>query len=95
MRTFITVLSILGIPFIAWLPAKFWSMWSDPWCLKIFPPWLDHMIYVAAGPYLDKDIVTAAQQMEFVEIWISSVIILEIFAAVMLYLFGDKFNYES
>ncbi len=90
MRTFITVLTILGIPFIAWLPAKFWSMCGDPWCLKVFPSWLDRMIYGIASPYLDSDIATAAQQMEFVEIWISSVVILEIFAVVMLYLFRDK-----
>jgi len=92
MKAFFAVVFLFGIPVIAWLPARLWTICGDPWCLSVYPEWLDSKIYSLARPYLDEDISMAAEQMEFLEVWISSVIILQAFMLVILFLCRDKFS---
>lgn len=80
----------LTVPFLGWLPARFWTVCGDPWCLKVYPDWLDRRIYSLASPYLAEDISLAADQMEFLEVWIASVIILEIATFSVLFLCKEK-----
>lgn len=90
-RVFIIAGCIIAIPFIAWLPARFWSICGDPWCLKFIPPWLDKIFYSIASPYLNEDMIIAAEQMEFIEIWFSSVVILELVVLPLGYVLINKF----
>jgi hypothetical protein len=92
MKLFLMIGVPLAIPFIAWVPAEFWTMCGNPWCLKVYPDWLDRMISSLALPYLDTDIGTAAEQLEFIEVYIASVVIMEVVAAALLFKFKDKFN---
>jgi hypothetical protein len=92
MKTFNVLAVILAIPPIAWLPARFWIFCGEPWCLSVYPEWLDRYIYSKALPYLPEDMSLAAEQMEFIEVWIASVIIMEIVALVSIYKFKDKFK---
>lgn len=94
MKLFLKIVVPLSIPFIAWIPAKFWVYCGDPWCLKVYPDWLDRMIYNVALPYLDNDMVEAALEMEFIETYIASVIIMEIVALLLYLVFKDEFNEE-
>lgn len=94
MKLFLMLATPLSIPLIAWLPAKFWTLCGEPWCLKIYPEWLDRLIYSFALPYLDEDIGVAASQMEFIEVWIASVIIMELAGFLLFYKFRDVFNDE-
>ena len=60
---------------LSWLIAKWWSVSSgDPWCLHCFPGWIDKIIYQIARPLLSENIGTAAEQMDFIEVWISTFI---------------------
>jgi hypothetical protein len=60
---------------IAWVIAGWWSMLSsDPWCLYCFPKWLDKQIYSIASPFLSYDMGTAAEQMDFIEVFIATFI---------------------
>lgn len=95
MKLFLMIGGPLAIPFIAWLPAKFWTTCGDPWCLKIYPDWLDRMISSLALPYLDKDIGIAAEQIEFLEVYIVSVLIMEMTAFVLLFWYKDLFDTEE
>lgn len=81
----------VAIPFIAWLPARFWSITSEPWCLKVIPHWLDKIFYSIASPYLNQDMIIAAEQMEFIEIWFSSVVILEIIVLPVCFILVTRF----
>lgn len=81
----------LAIPFIAWLPARFWVACGYLWCLEVFPARIDSLIYTVASPYLDSDISVAAGQMEFMEIWLSSVVIMEIVILPVLCLLLKKY----
>lgn len=89
-------LKMLGIfcavPIIAWLPSRFWTECGDPWCLKVFPEWLDRKIYSIVHPYLAHEMTVAAAQMDFIEVWISSVVILELIAISIVFLSQDKFR---
>lgn len=95
MKLFLMIGGPLAVPFIAWLPAKFWTMCGDPWCLKVYPDWLDRMISSMALPYLDKDIGIAADQMEFLEVYIASVLIMETVAFALLFRFKNLFDAEE
>jgi hypothetical protein len=92
MKAFPVIGILSSVPFIAWLPARFWTHCGNPWCLSVYPDWLDRRIYSLAHPYLAEDMSLAADQMEFLEVWIASVIIMQIFAASALYLLKDKFS---
>lgn len=60
---------------ISWQIAEWWSMLSsDPWCLHCFPKWLDKQIYSIASPYLSNDMGSAAEQMDFIEVFIATFI---------------------
>lgn len=89
MRTYLVIGVLLSIPIIAWIPAQFWTLCGNPWCLNVYPDWLDRFIYSLALPYLSQDMIMAAAQMEFLEVWITTVIILEAFILLMLFLFKD------
>lgn len=90
-RLFMLIGFAVAIPFIAWLPARFWSICGEPWCLKFIPNWLDKIFYSMASPYLNEDMIIAAEQMEFIEIWFSSVVILEIVVLPLSYWLVAKF----
>lgn len=90
-RVFIVAGCFVAIPFIAWLPARFWSISGEPWCLKVIPHWLDKIFYSIASPYLNQDMIIAAEQMEFIEIWFSSVVILEIIILPICYVLVTKY----
>lgn len=92
MKAFILMVFFIGIPGIAWLPARLWTICGDPWCLNIYPAWLDKITYTIARPYLDQDIGTAAEQMDFLAVWISSVTIMQLFMLIILFLYRDEFN---
>ena len=92
MKLFLMIAVPVAIPFIAWIPAKFWTICGEPWCLKIYPEWLDRMIYSLAMPYLGTDIGDAAEQMEFIEVYIASVIIMEVVALILILVFKDVFD---
>jgi hypothetical protein len=91
----IAIMTLSSIPFIAWVPANFWTLCGDPWCLKIFPEWLDKIIASLALPFLDKDILTAAEQINFLEVWLSSAIIMEIVALLILFLSRNVFKEDD
>lgn len=95
MKLFLAIAVPLSIPFIAWIPAKFWVYCGDPWCLKVYPDWLDRFIYHLAEPYLDKDIGEAALQMEFIETYLASVLIMEIAALLLFFTFKHVFDEEQ
>jgi hypothetical protein len=80
------------MPVIAWLPAKFWVLAGNLWCLNFYPGWLDRFIYSIASPYLSEDMVLAAEQMEFLEVWFATAIILETVSLLMMFWLKDKFN---
>ncbi len=83
---------ILAMPVIAWVPARFWTLCGAPWCLNIYPEWLDRYIYSKALPYLHPDMNAAAEQMEFLETWIVTTIILEIVSLLLIFLLKDTFR---
>jgi hypothetical protein len=83
---------LLAMPVIAWLPARLWTTCGNPWCLKIYPDWLDKMIYSLAHQYLADDISMAAEQMDFLEVWIASVLILQIVSLSAMFWCKDKFR---
>lgn len=86
-----------GIPVIAWLPARLWTVCGDPWCLKVFPDWLDSLLYSLLHHYLDDEMTMAAEQMDFLEVWISSILIIQIFTLSLLlfckYKFTEDYNH--
>jgi len=92
MRTFLFIGVVLAMPVIAWVPARFWVLCGEPWCLDFYPEWLDRSIYLLVAPYLSADMVIAAGQMEFIEVLLASTIILEIFSLGLIYLFKDKLS---
>ena len=60
---------------ISWDIAGWWNMLaSDPWCLHCFPKWVDKQIYSIASPFLSYDMGSAAEQMDFIEIFIAAFI---------------------
>jgi len=91
----IAIMILSSIPFIAWVPANLWTLCGDPWCLKFFPESLDKLISSLALPFLDKDILTAAEQINFLEVWLSSAIIMEIIALLILYLSRNVFKEDD
>lgn len=94
MKLFLMIAVPLFIPFIAWIPAKFWVYSGDPWCLRVYPDWLDRTIYNLALPYLPEDIGDAAVQMEFIEVYIASVVIMEAVALVLFFSCRHVFDEE-
>lgn len=92
MKTFLLLTFLGGVPFIAWLPARLWTLCGDPWCLEVFPDWLDHLIYWMAQHYLSHEMTIAAEQMDFIEVWMSSIIIIYLFASAIYLPFRDKFR---
>lgn len=92
MKKFIVIWGFLTMPLIAWVPASLWNACGYLWCLTIYPDWLDRFIYSIARQYLSEDMVVAAQQLEFLEVWIASAIILEVFWCTMIFMFKNKFN---
>lgn len=92
MKKFIVIWCLVSMPFIAWLPAKFWVLAGNLWCLEIYPEWLDRFIYSVASPYLSHDMTIAAEQMEFLEVWIASAVMLEIMSLVAMFFLKDKFD---
>lgn len=95
MKTIIASILFLAIPIIAWLPARLWTVCGDPWCLKIYPEWLDNKIYSLASPYLANELSIAAEQMEFLEVWIVSVLILQLFTSCALFLCRNVFKEDE
>jgi len=92
VKKFIMIWCLVSMPVIAWLPAKFWVLEGNLWCLEFYPDWLDRFIYSMASPYLSPDMTIAAEQMEFLEVWIASAIMLEAFSLLLMFLFKDKFD---
>ena len=92
VKIFIVFWCLVSMPVIAWLPAKFWVLAGNLWCLEVYPVWLDRFLYSIASPYLSQDMSMAAEQMEFLEVWIASALILEIVSLVLMLLLKDKFN---
>jgi len=92
MRKFIVVWCLVSMPIIAWLPAKFWVLAGNLWCLEVYPDWLDRFIYSIASPYLSEDMVLAAEQMEFLEVWLATAFILEIVSLLLMFLLKSKFE---
>lgn len=90
MVTFILVLGLLSMPVIAFIFTRLWIMCGYLWCLEVYPEWLDRFIYSKALPYLSPDMTEAASQMEFIEVWIASTVILEIFFLFTLFLLRTK-----
>lgn len=90
MLKFIVVWGVLSTPVIAYIFARIWVLFGYLWCLDFYPEWLDRLIYSKALPYLSKDMVIAANQMEFLEVWIASAIIVETFFLLMVFLFRNK-----
>lgn len=81
----LTVLSFIsGFP-VSWLIARWWNTYSgDPWCLHFFPKWADKVILLIVSPLLSQDIGTAAEQMDFVEVWVTVFILTSIFILIIL-----------
>lgn len=90
MVTFILVLGILSMPVIAFIFTRLWIMCGHLWCLEVYPEWLDRFIYSKALPFLSPDMTEAASQMEFIEVWIASTVILETFFLFALFLLKAK-----
>jgi hypothetical protein len=95
MKTRHVIGVLLAMPVIAWLPARFWTVCGNPWCLKVYPDWIDKMIYGLAQPYLADDVSMAAEQMDFLEVWIASVLILQVVTLSVLYWCKDKFTEDD
>lgn len=92
MKVFLVTFSLLSIPVIAWLPARFWTMCGDPWCIKFYPDWLDNFIIRTSLPYLSPDMFIAESQISFLQVWIASVIIMETFLIITIFLFRHKMS---
>ena len=92
VKKFIVIWCLISMPVIAWLPAKFWVLAGNLWCLEFYPDWLDRLIYSVSSPYLSQDMTMAAEQMEFLEVWIASAIILEACSLLMMFLLKEKFD---
>lgn len=90
MLKFIVVWGVLSTPVIAYIFARIWVLSGYLWCLNVYPEWLDRSIYSIARPYLSEDMVLAANQMEFLEVWIASAVILEIFFLLMIFSFRNR-----
>jgi len=90
MLKFIVLWGVLSTPVIAYIFARIWVLLGYLWCLDIYPEWLDRFIYVKATPYLSQDMVIAASQMEFLEVWIASAILVEIFFLFLIFFVGKK-----
>lgn len=90
MLKFIIVWGVLSTPVIAYIFARIWVLVGYLWCLNFYPEWLDRFIYAKALPYLSQDMVIAANQMEFLEVWIASALIVEIFFLFLIFLLRDK-----
>jgi hypothetical protein len=61
---------LVSLP-VSWLIARWWDMLSgDPWCLHYFPKWADASLHFIIKPLLSNDIGIAAEQMDFMEVWI-------------------------
>jgi len=91
MLLYFIVAVVLSMPLIAWIPAKFWYLCGDPWCLHAYPDWLDRLLYNLSSPLLASDMILAAEQMDFFEIWLATVIILEILSLLLLFIFRKSF----
>ena len=92
VKKFIVIWCLISMPVIAWLPAKFWVLSGNLWCLEFFPDWLDRFMYSTASPYLSQDMILAAEQMEFLEVWFASALILEVFSLLLMFLLRKKFD---
>jgi hypothetical protein len=90
MVTFILVLGLVSMPVIAFIFTRLWIMCGYLWCLEVYPEWLDRFIYSKALPYLSADMTEAASQMEFIEVWIASTVILETFFLFTLFLLNPQ-----
>lgn len=90
MVRFIVIFGFISMPFIAWIFTRVWIFAGHQWCLEVYPAWLDRFIYSQMQPFLSKDMLEAAVQMEFIEVWIVTTIIIEIlFFVLMVFLFKD------
>jgi len=90
MLKFIVVWGVLSTPVIAYIFARIWVLAGYLWCLDFYPEWLDRAIFSMALPYLSDDMVLAASQMEFLEVWIASAVILEVFLLVLIFSFRNR-----
>lgn len=91
MLRFIFIWGILSTPIIAYSIARIWVLCGYLWCLDFYPEWLDRFIFSKAFPYLSEDMVIAASQMEFLEVWVASAIIMEALFLLFLLLGRKKF----
>lgn len=72
----VKIAGYLVLVFIAaLLTALWWNTAANPWCLTYFPKIADHVIYSIVRPLLSGDIGDAAEQMDFLEIMVSSFIL--------------------
>lgn len=90
MLKFIVIWGVLSTPVIAYIFARIWVLLGYLWVLDIYPEWLDRFIYAKAFPYLSRDMVIAASQMEFLEVWIASAVIVEIFFLLLIFFIGKE-----
>lgn len=76
---------------ISWFAAQIWLMGSRrPLCLDYVPDWADHIIANVVGNAMSTDMVLAAEKIDFVETYISCVIVSSLLFALMTKLFLNK-----
>ena len=75
---------------VSFLPAKWGSSTVEQLCLSLIPGWADRAIYSALRPLLSEDIGNAAVQMDFIEVWLVSFIILAAVMITILFFFNTK-----
>lgn len=86
---------LLGFCF-SWLIAESANIFnSSPWYLEYFPSWVDRIIYSTAHFLLAEDLSLAAKQMDFIETFILTLLILSAFNIIIItllnkYLFRDN-----
>ena len=91
MIRFIAVFGLLSMPFISWVFTRVWILAGRPWCLDVYPVWLDRFIYAMAEPYLSAEMIEAATQMEFIEVLIVATLLLELtFSVFMFFLYKNS-----
>lgn len=66
--------------FVSLFPAKWGNTAVEQLCLSLIPDWADKAIYSTLRPLLSEDIGNAAEQMDFIEVWFTSFLMM---AAVM------------
>ena len=76
--------------FLSWFLAQWWNSSFDPWCLHYFPKWADKIIYNSTHSLLSEDIGNAANQMDMLEVWFSSFILVEMALLTILFVYEMK-----